>query len=113
MEYFIYDGNCNFCFRTAQKLNMLCLDKKIQFISFRKLSQEKLQEIHPTLNLDIVNGDIQLITNKVRYPGFFAIRKLSHRLKGFRYFSFLLYLPLVPFIGMLVMYILKSKNKSL
>ncbi|MCB1193073.1 MAG: DUF393 domain-containing protein [Leptospiraceae bacterium] len=109
MDYFIYDGECPFCDKTTKKLKSLCLDKGVQFISFRDLSLDSLKEIYSGLSLEILERDVQFLIDGIRYPGFFAIRKLSHRLRGYRYFSFLLYIPLVPFLGMLVMYILRLK----
>ncbi|TGN04242.1 DCC1-like thiol-disulfide oxidoreductase family protein [Leptospira dzoumogneensis] len=105
---FLYDGDCGFCSGLASKLSKLSLDKNIKFVSFRDLSSHDLKELHPGLEPKLVAGNVQLISGNMRYPGFFAVRKLSHSLKGWRWASPLLYLPLVPLLGMIFMSFLKS-----
>ncbi|TGK36605.1 DCC1-like thiol-disulfide oxidoreductase family protein [Leptospira andrefontaineae] len=105
---FLYDGDCNFCSGLASKLSKLSLDKNVKFISFRDLSSGDLKELHPSLEPKLVAGNVQYISGNMRYPGFFAVRKLSHSLKGWRWASPLLYLPLVPLLGMVFMSLLKS-----
>lgn len=104
---FFYDGDCPFCYRMAGYLQKLCRSKEIEFISFRSKSPEELIEVHPELTLHKLEGEVQYIINGTRYPGFFGVRKLSHSLSYLRFFSVLLYLPLVPFLGMFVLYMLK------
>ncbi|EMO25223.1 PF04134 family protein [Leptospira interrogans serovar Bataviae str. HAI135] len=84
---FLYDGECSFCKDLAAKLQSLNLNSKIRFRSFRDFTEKELKEIHPTLNIRIAEGNVQMIANGRRYPGFFAVRKLSHSLKGYRWFS--------------------------
>ncbi|WCL47955.1 DCC1-like thiol-disulfide oxidoreductase family protein [Leptospira sp. GIMC2001] len=105
---FLYDGNCEFCTGLASSLEIRCEDKQVEFRSFRNLDDLELAKIHPNLNKDLCEGNVQFIKNSKRYPGFFAVRKLSQSLKIYKYFFWILYLPLVPFIGMGVMYLLKS-----
>ncbi|WP_367898761.1 DCC1-like thiol-disulfide oxidoreductase family protein [Leptospira sp. WS58.C1] len=105
---FLYDGDCGFCSGLASRLSEISLDKNIKFVSFRGLSTQDLKELHPSLEPKFVAGNVQLISGNMRYPGFFAVRKLSHSLKGWRWVSPLLYLPLVPLLGMIVMNLLKS-----
>ncbi|PJZ75663.1 DCC1-like thiol-disulfide oxidoreductase family protein [Leptospira neocaledonica] len=105
---FLYDGDCGFCSGLANRLSELSLDKTVKFISFRDLSSQNLKEIHPSLETNLVAGNVQFISGNMRYPGFFAVRKLSHSLKGWRWASPLLYLPLVPLLGMIFMSLLKS-----
>ncbi|TGL64047.1 DCC1-like thiol-disulfide oxidoreductase family protein [Leptospira sarikeiensis] len=105
---FLYDGDCGFCSGLATKLSGLSLDPNIEFKSFRTLSSRELQELHPSLNEKLAAGNVQYIYGNMRYPGFFAVRRLSHSLKGWRWASPILYLPLVPILGMFVMSILKS-----
>ena len=107
---FFYDGNCPFCSSLADKLKQLCLKPEIEFLSFRKLSLLELSNIHKDLCTELLEGNVQFIYKNVRYPGFFAVRKLSHFLKGYRYLSIFLYIPLVPFIGIFVMEIIKRKK---
>lgn len=104
---FLYDGECSFCTDLAVKLQNLNLNSKIRFRSFRDFTEKELKEIHPTLNIRVAEGNVQMIANGRRYPGFFAVRKLSHSLKGYRWFSPFLYLPLVPIFGMIGMIFLK------
>ncbi|GBF38607.1 DCC1-like thiol-disulfide oxidoreductase family protein [Leptospira johnsonii] len=105
---FLYDGDCGFCTGLAFRLSEISLNKDIKFVSFRDLSPQDLKEIHPGLEPKLVAGNVQLISGSMRYPGFFAVRKLSHSLKGWRWVSPILYLPLVPLLGMVVMSLLKS-----
>ncbi|TGK00490.1 DUF393 domain-containing protein [Leptospira selangorensis] len=105
---FLYDGDCGFCSGLASELSKLSLDKNVKFVSFRDLSPEDLKEIHPSLEPKLVAGNVQFVSGNIRHPGFFAVRKLSHSLKGWRWVSPLLYLPLVPILGMFFMSLLKS-----
>lgn len=111
MNVFFYDGNCTFCSNTAKRLQSICLSKDIEFISFRTIPKEKLKDIHPTLSEEVLAANVQFIYKGLRYPGFFAIRKLSVYLKFYRYFFWVLYLPLVPIIGIIVMNYLKSRTR--
>ena len=111
MKVFLYDGNCPFCARTAQRLCKICLSREIKFQSYREISSNKLREFHPSLNEEVLTANVQLIYNGIRYPGFFAIRKLASHLKFYRYFFWILYLPLIPIIGILVMNILKARSE--
>ncbi len=110
MNSFLYDGNCPFCNNTAKRLKSICLSKEIEFYSFRNLSPEKLQSIHMALTEEVLTANIQFIYKGFRYPGFFAIRKLAIHLKFYRYFFWILYLPLVPIIGILLMNYLKLRT---
>ncbi|MDV6235129.1 DCC1-like thiol-disulfide oxidoreductase family protein [Leptospira ellisii] len=105
---FLYDGDCRFCDRLAERLQKLNLNPSIRFRSFRDFSEKELKEIHPTLNINVAEGNVQMIADGRRYPGFFAVRKLSHSLKGYRWLAPLLYLPLVPIFGIVAMSVLKS-----
>ncbi|TGK39365.1 DUF393 domain-containing protein [Leptospira gomenensis] len=105
---FLYDGNCLFCTRLAAKLQTLNRNPSIRFRSFRDFSEKELKEIHPALNFEVAQGNVQMIAEGRRYPGFFAVRKLSHSLKGYRWIAPLLYLPLIPILGILAMSLLKS-----
>ncbi|RHX80248.1 DCC1-like thiol-disulfide oxidoreductase family protein [Leptospira yasudae] len=105
---FLYDGDCSFCADLATKLQSINLDPKIRFCSFRDFSEKELREIHPSLNISVAEGNVQMIADGRRYPGFFAVRKLSHSLKGYRWIAPLLYLPLIPIFGMIGMNLLKS-----
>jgi predicted DCC family thiol-disulfide oxidoreductase YuxK len=110
MKVFFYDGNCEYCSKLAQKLQAKCLNKKIQFLSFRNFSESELKQFHSNLNYEVASGNVQYIYEKIRYPGFFAIRKLASDLKFYRYFFWILYLPLIPLLGILFMNYLKSKK---
>ncbi|MCB1157742.1 MAG: DUF393 domain-containing protein [Leptospiraceae bacterium] len=107
---FLYDGNCPFCTSLAKKLESRMIDDSVEFLSFREIKPEDLKEFHPSLSPELCSGEIQMIYRGVRYPGFFAIRRLSHYLRGYSYFSFILYLPLIPFLGMFILYLLKLRS---
>ncbi|TGJ98293.1 DUF393 domain-containing protein [Leptospira langatensis] len=110
---FLYDGDCSFCTDLALKLSQRSMDQEIRFLSFRNLSTEELKAIHPGLDPSVAQGNVQYVLGNMRYPGFFAVRRLSHSLRGWRWLSPLLYLPLVPILGMMVMSLLKSfKTRS-
>lgn len=110
MNYFFYDGNCPFCSKTAMRLKELCLSDEIKFLSFRDFPESQLFQIHKTLSRDVLSANVQYIHKGIRYPGFFAIRKISSHLKYYRYFFWILYLPLVPIIGILIMNYLKQRT---
>ncbi len=104
---FLFDGDCSFCSDLALELQSRCSDPEIRFKSFRSFSLEELQKIHPSLDPRTAQGNVQFISGDQRYPGFFAVRKLSHSLKGWKWASPLLYLPLVPLLGIFAMSLLK------
>ena len=110
MNYFLYDGNCLFCTNTAAQLKKKCISKDIEFISFREMDSAKLKNIHADLGMELLQANIQFIYKGKRYPHFFGIRKLSFHLSGYRFFAPLLYLPLVPLAGILLMYFLKKRT---
>lgn len=109
---FFYDGSCEFCTKLAHRLEKYSLNDSLKFTSFRDCTEEDLKSFHPSLTKDVCTGNIQYVLNGKRYPGFFAIRKLSHSLRIYRYFSFILYLPLVPILGILVMNGLKQVRQN-
>lgn len=112
MKLFLYDGNCKFCNEMAMRLQSICLSKDIEFSSFRTIPSSQLKEIHPSLTEDVLKANVQFIYNRERYPGFFAVRKLAIHLKFYRYFFWILYLPLVPIIGILIMNYLKANKNN-
>ena len=107
-QVFLFDGDCAFCTKLANKLQSKLLDSQIEFQSFRLLSDAQLKKLHPRLTKDLCQGNIQYIYKGKRYPGFFAFRKVSHSLSVIRYFSFLMYLPLVPLLGIWMISVLKK-----
>ena len=107
---FFYDGDCKFCSHLANKLNSINQNKNLQFISFRDFDSDALGKIHPQLTDDLLEGEVQLIYESKRYPGFFAVRKILPSLSIYWIFTPFLYLPLIPFIGMFVMQILKRRR---
>lgn len=107
MNVFFYDGYCPFCLTLALKLKKLNLNRKISILSYRDFSEKELKQFHPDLNYDLLQGNVQFIFEKKRYPGFFGIRKLSFYLKGYRYFFWILYFPLIPFLGIFFLYLFK------
>lgn len=107
MNTFLFDGNCGFCRDLAAKLEKGNLDPNTKFISFRDKTDLELQSIHSDLTQTLCSGNVQLIHKGKRYPGFFAIRKLAHQLEGYRWIAFLLYLPLVPVLGISLVYLAK------
>ncbi|MCW7490166.1 DUF393 domain-containing protein [Leptospira meyeri] len=108
----VYDGNCGFCTRLAKSIREKTKDQ-VAIISFHKLTDEELQSLHKQLNKTLCAGEVQLIESGNRYPGFFAVRQLFWKMDKYKYFSFLLYLPLVPFFGMGVMFFLKRFRTKL
>jgi len=107
---FFYDGDCAFCSNLANKLKSINQNKNLQFVSFRDYDYDVLGKIHPQLTDEILEAEVQLIYEKKRYPGFFAVRKILPSLSIYWIFTPFLYLPLIPFIGMFVMQILKKSR---
>ncbi|MCC6275758.1 MAG: DUF393 domain-containing protein [Leptospiraceae bacterium] len=108
LNTFFYDGNCPFCTKTASHLKSRCLNSDIRFVSFRDLNESEIRKIHKELTVDLLSGNTQFIFHGKRYPHFFGIRKLFPFLKGYRYFTLILYLPLVPLLGIFFMQMLKK-----
>ncbi|MCW7481891.1 DCC1-like thiol-disulfide oxidoreductase family protein [Leptospira kanakyensis] len=108
----VYDGNCGFCTRLAKSIREKTKDQ-VAIVSFHQLTDTELHSIHKQLNKDLCAGEVQFIESGNRYPGFFAVRQLFWKMDKYKYFSFLLYLPLVPFLGMATMYLLKRFRKKL
>jgi predicted DCC family thiol-disulfide oxidoreductase YuxK len=104
---FFYDGECNFCSHLADKLKNLNQNKNLKFLSFREFDSDLLNKFHSQLTEDILEGEVQLIYENKRYPGFFAVRKILPSLSIYWIFTPFLYLPLIPFLGMFVMQLLK------
>lgn len=108
----IYDGNCSFCTRIANGLQKKSI-KPIKLISYHDLSDGALQTFHPELTTERCQGEVQIIQNGKRYPGFFGLRVLVWNLRNYRYFGWILYLPLVPIFGMFSFMILKRFRSKL
>ncbi|HMV81301.1 MAG TPA: DCC1-like thiol-disulfide oxidoreductase family protein [Leptospiraceae bacterium] len=106
---FFYDGNCSFCRRSAEKLKKLDSENKIEFAPFREWDEKSLKDLHSELTLEKLESEFQLVFNGKRFPGFFAVRKILPFLRGWKYLTPLLYLPLVPFLGMAVIHFLGRK----
>ncbi len=107
---FFYDGDCEFCAHLAGKLQTLNKNKNLRFLSFREFDSDILIKFHPQLTDEILEGEVQLIFENKRYPGFFAVRKILPSLSFYYIFTPFLYLPLVPFLGMFVMHLLKRNR---
>lgn len=105
-------GIVGFMPRLAKTIREKTKDQ-VAIISFHKLTDTELQSIHKELNKTLCAGEVQLIESGIRYPGFFAVRQLSWKMDKYKYFSILLYLPLVPFFGMGVMFFLKRFRTKL
>ncbi|XDD52590.1 DCC1-like thiol-disulfide oxidoreductase family protein [Leptospira sp. WS4.C2] len=108
----IYDGNCNFCTRLAKSIREKT-NEKIAIVSYHKLSMLELESIHKQLTNELCAGEVQYIEEGNRYPGFFAVRQILWKMDRYKYFAFLLYLPLIPFLGMATMYLLKRFRSKL
>ncbi|MBM9589345.1 DUF393 domain-containing protein [Leptospira sp. 201903075] len=108
----VYDGNCDFCTRLAKSIREKS-NEKIAIVSYHKLSKTELESIHKQLSGELCAGEVQFITEGNRYPGFFAVRQILWKVDKYKYFAFLLYLPLIPFLGMATMYFLKRFRSKL
>ena len=106
---FFYDGECAFCRRSAERLKGLDSEGRISFASFREWDEKSLKDLHSELTLEKLESEFQLVFNGKRFPGFFAVRKILPFLRGWKYLTPLLYLPLVPFLGMAVIHFLGRK----
>ncbi|TGM36817.1 DCC1-like thiol-disulfide oxidoreductase family protein [Leptospira biflexa] len=102
----IYDGNCSFCTNLAKAIESKSINP-IQILSYHTIPEESLKKIHIQLTTEKCRGEVQIIQNGNRYPGFFGLRVLLWNVKRYRYIVWILYLPLVPFLGMMVLSILK------
>ncbi|PJZ45296.1 thiol-disulfide oxidoreductase DCC family protein [Leptospira brenneri] len=111
-QILIYDGDCKFCTRIA-KLMREKTKNQISILSYHNLSESDLKSIHYKLTKELCAGEVQWIENGKRYPGFFAVRQILWKMDRYRYINILLYLPLIPFLGMAVMYGLKRFRTKL
>ncbi|TGN08381.1 DCC1-like thiol-disulfide oxidoreductase family protein [Leptospira ilyithenensis] len=103
---FFYDGNCDFCSGLADYWKLKTDTKQIDFLSFRDYSESELLKFHSQLTWDKCEGNVQLIYGNSRLPGFFGVRRMLFWTK-YKYLAPILYLPLVPFLGVAVMYFLR------
>ena len=110
---FLYDGNCAFCRDLANDWIRRTNGEHIEFLSFRNLTPDQLTNLHPSLTPEKCEQDVQLIYERKRFPGFFAVRRMMFWSKTYRWLAPLLYLPLIPYLGMLVMYYLKKRKSNL
>lgn len=108
----VYDGNCKFCTRLAKSIREKTKDQ-IAIISYHKLTEVELTSIHNQLTTKLCAGEVQFIEEGNRYPGFFAVRQILWKMEKYKYLAFLLYLPLIPFLGMVMMFILKRFRTKL
>lgn len=109
---FFYDGDCLFCRSLAIKLNDLNQNPKLIFLSFRDFDEDSLLKFNSELNEEILEGEVQLVYENKRYPGFFAVRKIMPSLQYYWILTPFLYLPLIPLIGMYYMVFLKKKRND-
>ncbi|BDA78789.1 hypothetical protein LPTSP3_g17190 [Leptospira kobayashii] len=103
---FFYDGDCAFCLGLADYWKSQIDPEKIDFLSFRNYSEPELLNFHNQLTLNRCEGNVQLVYGNSRLPGFFGVRRMLFWTK-YKYLAPVLYLPLVPFLGVGVMYFLK------
>lgn len=108
----IYDGSCPFCQDLATAIEKRTTEP-IKIISYHSLAEDELKKIHPELTIERCQGEVQIIQKGKRYPGFFGIRVLLWKVKVYKYFVWILYLPLVPFLGMFVLSLLKRFRSKL
>lgn len=104
---FFYDGECRFCKRLTFHLKKMNQNPNLVFLSFRNFHENDLFALHPGLTEEVLESEVQLVYKNTRYPGFFAVRKILFFMKIYKFMTPILYIPLVPFLGMLVMYLLK------
>lgn len=104
---FFYDGECKFCRGLTLHLIKMNQNPNLVFLSYRNLHIDDLLTLHPGLTEEVLESEVQLVYKNTRYPGFFAVRKILFYMKIYKFLSPVLYIPLVPFLGMLVMYLLK------
>lgn len=111
-KFFFYDGNCHFCKNLANYLIQKNTNPELEFISFRNISEIELQRIHSELTINRMEAEVQLVWEGKRYPGFFAIRKIFPYLKIYKFFTPILYFPLIPFLGIVFLILLKKIVKN-
>jgi len=109
----LYDGTCSRCQSLAFVLQKTLRLPSVHFFSFRELSEEDLPYLSTQLSWEHCEREVQWIENGKRYPGFFGLRRLVWLSPWARFLAPLLYLPLVPFLGMGLLYWLGRTRKSL
>jgi predicted DCC family thiol-disulfide oxidoreductase YuxK len=110
-KVFFYDGDCAFCIRMIRSFKRVNQNPEIQFLPYQMISESDRLLIHSELTDSKVKAEVQFVQDGNRYPGFFAVRKIFPNFKYYKYFTPLLYFPLVPFIGMWVMFLMKKGRR--
>lgn len=100
----LYDGYCTFCINLCDYLKKFLGADDFNYISFRDLTLSDWDSVYPHLTLSICEREIQFFINGQRYPGFFGLRKALLVHPNLKLWGYLLFLPLVPYLGMFVFY---------
>jgi len=107
----IYDGHCQFCVASVEKLKVMDLYATLNYSDLHKI--ENLPEVHPKLNKDLVMSQLQLLeSNGVLFGGFFVFRRICFTMPMLYPLIPILYFPGMGILGPLV-YQFIAKNRYL
>lgn len=104
-----YDGDCGFCQRSVNMIQVMDLGHTLQYLDFR--TSENLEKYHKDLQFSDLEKQIYLVDFENQlWGGFFAIRRLSWWLPMMWPLLFLWYLPGTTIIGQYI-YRWVAKNR--
>ncbi len=107
----IFDGNCQFCLGSIQKLLMMDILGCLRPVNFHEV--EDLKSLHPTLTREACHSRLHLKTSEGElYEGFFVFRRLCWKLPMLYIFIVIFYFPGSSILGPLV-YRWVAKNRYL
>ena len=107
----IYDGNCQFCVASVQKLKMMDLFAALKFVDFHQVSD--LKNLHPELTKDLVMSQLYLVEPDGKlYGGFGAFRRLCFVMPMLYPVIPVFYFPGMGILGPIV-YRFMAKNRYL
>ena len=94
----IYDGQCQFCQRSVQRLKVMDLFAVLNYVDLHSIS--RFEDVHPQLNKEMALKQICLVENGSRlYEGFDVFRRACFMMPMLYPFIFVFYFPGMRFSG--------------
>jgi predicted DCC family thiol-disulfide oxidoreductase YuxK len=107
----LYDGNCQFCLESLEKIKILDLFESLQYQDLH--SVEQLESMHPSLNKHRAMSQLHLVEpNGKIYGGFDVFRKICFLMPMLYPMILIFYFPGMGIVGPIV-YRLIAQNRTL